>query len=204
MTRPLGQLALLPILRARLAYPAVRLWESLSCLFVRCGWWCRHPGVRDRRLPRGAAAGRGGGAVTERITFDGDMDHLDEVVMHGTVHIEALDAHGFMIAIATADGRLLHLHGLDVAYSWHDGDLDGLFRLDPPLLGCGVEWVRGLLRHRCYEDKGHEHRHRCDCGSAQRLPAALEAVSVPKPAPAPDRATAAHGAPQRAQIEETP
>lgn len=52
MTRPLGQLALLPILRARLAYPAVRLWESLSCLFVRCGWWCRHPGVRDRRLPR--------------------------------------------------------------------------------------------------------------------------------------------------------
>lgn len=108
-------------------------------------------------------------STLDRITFDGDEDHLDEVVLTGaTIHIEALYAHAYMIHAWTPDGRTVHLEAENVRMHEFDG-VDDLVTIGPPLLGCGEEWGEYPVRHRCThltEDDGpHPTRHVCECGA---------------------------------------
>lgn len=100
----------------------------------------------------------------ERITFDGDRDRLDEVVLNGaTVHVEALDTHTYMIIAVTPDGRTVHLEAEDVRVFELD-NADDLVRIDPPLPGCGFEWGNWPRAHHCHQDGPHQW-HQCDCGT---------------------------------------
>jgi len=99
-----------------------------------------------------------------RITFNGDV--LDEVVLDGMVHIEALDTHTYMIIVYASDGRRVHLHGQDITISDTDG-VDDLMQFGPELLGCGHTWTRNGLNHRCGLEKHHEGKHHCDCAATR-------------------------------------
>ena len=107
--------------------------------------------------------------ATERITFDGDYAHLDEVVIEDAlVHIERMSQHGWYIGIYK-DGKGLQTWCQDLVL----GDFSEFAQVvdtREPLLGCGVEWEGSDRRpHRCDFMKDADHprsgRHICECGS---------------------------------------
>jgi hypothetical protein len=102
--------------------------------------------------------------MSDRITFDGDTDHLDEIVLSDAlVHIERMSQHGWHIAIQ-AGARYISLSGADLAIV-EDAGLGGLVAVAEPLLGCPVE----SGTHRCEEFKAdHGGRHVCECGEVLR------------------------------------
>lgn len=108
--------------------------------------------------------------MSERFVFDGDLDHLDEIVLHDvTLHIEAMDHHHYFVGI-TRNGHTIRLSAADVRYRGtenDDGNGGGWPVLDvrAPLLGCGVEWTDGYRIHRCEAVKPHAGPHMCHCCS---------------------------------------
>lgn len=102
----------------------------------------------------------------DRITFNGDEDHLDEVVLTDCMlHVEALNSHTYMIA-AYAGGRIVHLEAENVRVYELEG-VDDLTHVGPPLLGCRAEWGRYPVRHLCERDPGHPGRHKCLCNATK-------------------------------------
>lgn len=112
--------------------------------------------------------------MSDRWQFDGDTDHLDELVVHNaTIHLEAMDAagHHWMLMIDRADGLRLHLHVGDVTvYETEGADLLATTVGGPLLLDCDASWESQGRRHICAVEKRPNHkRHRCDCGSTRRV-----------------------------------
>jgi len=103
----------------------------------------------------------------ERITFDGDRHHLDEIVLTGaTVHVERMSTHDWTLIIDAPTGRI-QLDVRDLLITERIG-LDDLITIDPPLLGCAVEWAVDYTHHRCDRTDGIPHRvHVCECGARQ-------------------------------------
>lgn len=105
--------------------------------------------------------------MKDRWQFDGDMDHLDELVVHNaTVHLEAMSSHVFALIIDKSDGLRIHLNVSDVT----PVDIEGMNLLatevNAPLLGCSVEWTSQGRQHRCDQMSPRHHgRHQCECGS---------------------------------------
>lgn len=105
----------------------------------------------------------------DRVTFDGDRDHLDEIVLTGTtVHLEALGTHDYMLILSGPGERHVHLNVRDPRI-FEERAVDDLVRIREPLLGCSVEWETGDgRRHRCdrgdFDGKTHR-KHKCDCGA---------------------------------------
>lgn len=101
----------------------------------------------------------------ERITYDGDRNHLDEIVLTGaTVHLEAMNTHDWTLIIDAAGGGHITLNARDVHVYETDG-VEHLTRFDPPLLGCPVEWeTKGWRTHRCRRAATGHRKHRCECG----------------------------------------
>ena len=102
----------------------------------------------------------------DRITFNGS--DLDEVVTHGgTLHIEALDAHNFMIIWWDEDGERIHLRGRDLELLEHTGtsrtETPVPETTGPPLSYCGRRWLRLGTVHTCTGEALHRDRHVCDC-----------------------------------------
>lgn len=100
----------------------------------------------------------------ERITFNGDL--LDEVVaVGGTLHVEGLDAHTYMIVWSDGD-EYIHLEGNNLRL--YDLNCARIPITDGgPLLCCCEAWGRYPAPHMCTEDTGHPGRHRCDCGASK-------------------------------------
>lgn len=108
----------------------------------------------------------------ERVQYDGD--ELDEIVAEGVmVHIEAMDAHHFMIRIyrpeAVFHGPIvrpavdIHLSGADL---FEVDDTTGLPVINRPAIVYCHEWKdRSGRAHKCYERTGVHKRHRCTCGA---------------------------------------
>jgi hypothetical protein len=115
----------------------------------------------------------------ERVTFDGDITRLDEVVLSGVdLHIERLDTHEWMIRVtrtaqvdltdaSPVDPLVLHMHGSDLAVSDEEGT-DPITTMGPPPILCN-EWNdRQGIRHECHSVKPHK-RHRCTCGKWRQV-----------------------------------
>lgn len=113
----------------------------------------------------------------DRVTFDGGR--LDEVVTHGgMLHIEALDAHNFMIMWIDDDGERIHLHGSNLYLVDHEQSATNAIpeTFGPPLTYCGATWRHSGQMHTCTRNKCHldgptgttwPGRHICDCGSSR-------------------------------------
>lgn len=107
--------------------------------------------------------------MSDRIQYDGDTDHLDEIVINGAmVHLERMSQHIWWGAIYR-DGHMIDLHFTDLWTDERDG-FDALVKMDPPLLGCPEEWGKHHHRHRCEVDRPGHVVHRCECGSKRRGP----------------------------------
>jgi hypothetical protein len=114
----------------------------------------------------------------ERVTFDGDITRLDEVVLSGVdLHIERLDTHEWMIRVTRPErisygptirpALVLHLHGNDLTVYDEEGT-DHITTMGPPPILC-KEWKdRQGIRHECHSVKPHK-RHRCTCGKWRQV-----------------------------------
>lgn len=107
----------------------------------------------------------------ERVQYDGT--ELDEIVAENvTVHIEAMDAHHFMIRIyrperivdsLRQDAVDIHLSGTDL---FEVDDTVGLPVIQRPAIAYCHEWDdRSGRHHQCYATRNAHARHRCSCGA---------------------------------------
>lgn len=111
------------------------------------------------------------GSLDDRVQYDGDTDHLDEIVLHGaTVTIESMGTHLWDIQARTEDGRFVHLYGYDLREVC--SPIRVPIKIDPPLKVC-CEWTDSEKR-RHYCTTRHSRRsprknrhHRCDCGAGK-------------------------------------
>lgn len=111
----------------------------------------------------------------ERVQYDGL--ELDELVAEGvTVHIEAMDAHHFMIRIyrpeAIFHGPIVrpavdvHLSGADL---FEVEETTGLRVIQRGAIVYCHEWRdRSHRAHKCYERNSKHSRHKCSCGATRR------------------------------------
>lgn len=98
----------------------------------------------------------------ERAQYDGD--ELDEIVAYNvTLHIEAMDAHHWMIR-AHRDGVEIHLSGSDLIEVEETTGLPVIQR--DAIAWCHV-WMDSKGReHKCYaRPHGEGKKHRCSCGA---------------------------------------
>lgn len=108
----------------------------------------------------------------ERVQYDGT--ELDEIVVEGaTVHIEAMDAHHWMVRIYRPE-RIFHgptiRPAVDIHLSGSDlfkvEDIVGLPVIQRPAIDWCHEWNdRSGRHHQCYERAGVHKRHKCSCGA---------------------------------------
>lgn len=114
----------------------------------------------------------------DRAQYDGDGDHLDEVVIHNaTVHLEAMDSHNWMVMVTrlAADGSqevYAHFNARDITET---GEMTGVpYEIRDVLPTC-AEWKDGNgVRHLCFGSRhknGSHKRHRCECGSTKQVAA---------------------------------
>ena len=118
----------------------------------------------------------------ERVQYDGDLGHLDEIVAYGVdLHIEAMDSHLWSI-IATRPEALFNgpsfrppVEIMLQAYNLTQvTEATGLpVRMDPPLLICSEWFDRRGVRHQCTR-RHHSNEltallHKCySCGATSR------------------------------------
>jgi hypothetical protein len=110
----------------------------------------------------------------DRATYDGDGDHLDEVVIHNaTVHIERMDAHNWMVMVTrgeTPDSVIPPVYAHFNAQNLTEvDDMQGVpYRIDEPLAGLCHEWTdRHQVRHQCFmrhSPLATSAYHKCSCG----------------------------------------
>lgn len=109
----------------------------------------------------------------DRAQYDGDGDHLDEVVIHNaTVHIEQMDTHNWMVMVTrpASDGSPEVYAHLNVQNLTETDDMRGVpYTIGPALLICS-EWRDSKgLRHQCTVRHTAPYRaHRCDCGAQKK------------------------------------
>jgi hypothetical protein len=179
---------------ARVAYESggpVWSWDRLSAgeraprlARMRAALSAVGPSIaEDTRERMVAAAGRAverdcaapPAAQPDRAQYDGDGDHLDEVVIHNaTVHIEAMDTHNFMIMITRPAGPepyevYAHFNAQNLTET---DEMEGVpYEIHEPLL-YHYEWrdERNVL-HQCIVNHPDPERglHRCCCGRQQRF-----------------------------------
>lgn len=106
-------------------------------------------------------------ATDDRAQYDGDRDHLDEVVIHdATVHIEAMDAHNWMVIVSRGSEVYAHFNVQNLIEA---EDMVGVpYVIHEPLKVC-CEWRdRKNVRHYCtrkHKDSDSYAYHKCDCGA---------------------------------------
>jgi hypothetical protein len=103
--------------------------------------------------------------TADRITYDADTgdQHLDEVfITDATIHVERMGHHDWWFAIYQGDQRI-DFNCSDLWVQERDG-FDAAMRVDPPLLGCAVEWGDFPHGHRCEKLSRHR-KHQCECGA---------------------------------------
>jgi hypothetical protein len=110
----------------------------------------------------------------QRVQYDGP--ELDEIVAEGvTLHIEAMDAHHFMIRAyrperivdnLRQDAIDIHLSGADL---FEVEGTTGLPVINRPAIVYCHEWDdRSGRHHQCYERTGEHKRHKCSCGATTK------------------------------------
>lgn len=107
----------------------------------------------------------------DRAKYDGDGDHLDEVVIHNaTVHIERMDTHNWMIMITRPNGPepyevYAHFNAQNLVET---DEMEGVpYTVDPPLLYHNEWRDRFGVLHQCIAQHSGEGVGycRCCCGS---------------------------------------
>ena len=111
--------------------------------------------------------------MVDRIQYEGDLAHLDELMVHGAdVRVEALSYHEFALTVVRPDGLILRLSVQDVRLVDSESAHLLTTAMIDKALGCGHEWTtRRGTRHMC-DNTGttpHAKMHVCECGATNPL-----------------------------------